>query len=144
MKLLMLLIEYWNADKWKCAPTPLRWVQNGPSKNKSDCPRFYAKTKWVAKVKNKGAGGPYPRTPVYEGVLKASECVTATGYDPKDDNPTEHTLYTVVCNVNASLFDKGASCIRQFFKPDTGSYLVGMDNHASCCMYPHLDMFVSL
>jgi hypothetical protein len=30
------------------------------------------------------------------------------------------------------------------FKPDIGSYLVDMDNHASCCMSPHLDMFVSL
>jgi hypothetical protein len=30
------------------------------------------------------------------------------------------------------------------FKPDTGSYMVDMDNHASCCMSPHLDMFVSL
>jgi hypothetical protein len=30
------------------------------------------------------------------------------------------------------------------FKPDTGSYLVGMENHASFCISPHLDMFVSL
>jgi hypothetical protein len=43
MKLLMLLAEYWNADKWKCAPTPFKWGQNGPSKNKRYCPRFYAK-----------------------------------------------------------------------------------------------------
>jgi hypothetical protein len=49
-----------------------------------------------------------------------------------------------MCNVNTSLFDKGASCVRRFFKPDTGSYLVGMDNHASCCMPPHLGMFASL
>jgi hypothetical protein len=91
MKLLMLLIDYWNADKWKCAPTPFRWGQDGPSKNKSYCPRFYAKTKGGAKVKNKGAGVPYPRTTVcegvrgevtHEGVPTASKCITATGYEP--------------------------------------------------------------
>jgi hypothetical protein len=58
MKLLMLLTEYWNADKWKFAPTPFNWGQNGPSKNKNYCPRFYAKPKGGAKVKNKGAGVP--------------------------------------------------------------------------------------
>jgi hypothetical protein len=67
MKLLMLLIEYWNADKWKCTPTPFRWGQGGPRKNKSYCPRFYARTQWGAKVKNKGAGVPYPCTTVCEG-----------------------------------------------------------------------------
>jgi hypothetical protein len=36
----------------------------------------------------------------HEGMLTAAECITATGYDPGDDNPTEHTLYTVVSNVN--------------------------------------------
>jgi hypothetical protein len=49
-----------------------------------------------------------------------------------------------VCNVNTSLLAKGASSVRKFFRPDMGSYLVGMDNHASCCMSPHVDMFVSL
>jgi hypothetical protein len=28
MKLLMLLIEYWNADKWKCTPTPFKGGQS--------------------------------------------------------------------------------------------------------------------
>jgi hypothetical protein len=67
MKLLMFLIEYWNADKWKCTPTPFRWGQSDPSKNKSYCPRFYARTQGGAKVKNKGAGVPYPRTTSCEG-----------------------------------------------------------------------------
>jgi uncharacterized membrane protein len=56
MKLLMILTEYWNADKWKCAPTPFRWGHNGQSKNKSYCPRFYAKTKGGAKVKKREQG----------------------------------------------------------------------------------------
>jgi hypothetical protein len=59
MKLLMLLTEYWNADKWKCTPTPFRSAQHGPSKNKIYCPRFYTKTKGGVKVKNKGGRG-YP------------------------------------------------------------------------------------
>jgi hypothetical protein len=88
MKLLMLLTEYWNADNWKCTPNPFRWAHNDPRKNNSYCPRFYAKTKGGAKVKNKGSGAPYPRTAVcegvrgevtHEGVPMASECVTVTG-----------------------------------------------------------------
>jgi hypothetical protein len=80
----------------------------------------------------------------HEGVPTTSECIMATVYDPGDDNKEKHTVYTVVCNVNTSLFDKGASCVRRFFKPDIGSYMVGMDKHASCCMSPHLYMFASL
>jgi hypothetical protein len=53
MKLLMLLIKYWNADKWKCAHTPFKWGQTGPSKNKRYCPRFYASSKGGAEFKNK-------------------------------------------------------------------------------------------
>jgi hypothetical protein len=53
-------------------------------------------------------------------------------------------VYTVVCNVNTSLFDNGAYCVQHLFIPGNGSYLVGMDNHASCCMSPHFDVFVSL
>jgi hypothetical protein len=51
MKLLMLLAEYRNSDKRKCAPTSFKWGQNGPSKNKRYCPRFYAKSKGGTKVK---------------------------------------------------------------------------------------------
>jgi hypothetical protein len=153
MKLLMLLIEYWNADKWIGTPTAFKGGQSGPNRNTSYCPRSYTRTKGGAKVKNKGAGIPYHRTAVcegargqatHEGEPTASERVIATGYDPGNDDSTEPTVYTVVCNVNTSLLAKGASSIRQFFRPDTGSYLVGMGNHASCCMSPHLDMFVSL
>jgi hypothetical protein len=152
MKLLMLLIEYRNADKWKGAPTAVKGGQSGPNRNKSYCPRFYTRTNGGAKVKNKGAGIPYPRTTVCEGARMqaiqkgeptASERVIATRYDPGNDDSPEPTVYTVVCNVNTSLLAKGASSVRKYFRPDTGSYLVGM-NHASCCMSPHLDMFVSL
>jgi hypothetical protein len=45
MKLLMLLTEYWNANKLKCTPIPFKWGQNGPSINKNYCPRFYSKPK---------------------------------------------------------------------------------------------------
>jgi hypothetical protein len=153
MKLLMLLMKYWNADKWKGTYTAFKGGQSGPSRNTSYCPRFYTETKGGAKVKNKGAGIPHPRTTVCEGARRqvthsneptASERVIATGYDPGDEDYTEPTVYTVVCNVNTLLLAKGASSVRKFFRPDTGSYLVGMDNHASCCMSPHLDMFVSL
>jgi hypothetical protein len=153
MKLLMLLIEYWNADKWKCTLTPFRGGQSDPRKNKSYCPIFYARTQGGAKLKNKGSGVPYPHTIVCEGareqatregVPTASDRVIETGYDPGNDDSTEPTVYTFVCSVNTSLLAKGASSVRRFFKPDTGSYLVGMDNHASCCMSPHLDMCVSL
>jgi hypothetical protein len=47
----------------------------------------------------------------HEGVPTTSECIMVTGYDPGDDNEEEHIVYTGVCNVNTSLFDKGASCI---------------------------------
>jgi hypothetical protein len=73
-----------------------------------------------------------------------SEDIIVTGYDPGDDPEGEQIVDIIVCNVNISLFHKGASCVRRLFKPDNGSYLVGMDDHASCCMSPHLDMFVSL
>jgi hypothetical protein len=91
MKLLMLLTEYWSADKWKCAPTPFKWGQNGPIKNKRYCPRLYAKPTRGAKVKNKFTGVPYPCMAVcegvqgevtHEGVPTTSECIMATGYDP--------------------------------------------------------------
>jgi hypothetical protein len=64
MKLLVLLIEYWNDDKWKCTPTPFKGGQSDPSKNKSYCPRFYARTGGGEKFKNKEAGVPYPCTTV--------------------------------------------------------------------------------
>jgi hypothetical protein len=123
MKLLMLLTEYWNYDKCKCTPTPFRWAQKGPSKTKIYCPRLYDKTKGGAKVKNKGGRAPYPRTTVcegvrggvtHEGVPTASDRITATGYDPGEDSPTEHIVHTVVSNVNTSFFAKGASCVRRF------------------------------
>jgi hypothetical protein len=69
MKLLILLIEYWNADKWKCTRTAFKGGQSGPIRNKMHCPIFYARTKGVAKVKNKGAGVPYHRTTVCEGAI---------------------------------------------------------------------------
>jgi hypothetical protein len=78
------------------------------------------------------------------GEPKASERVIATGYDPGNNDSTEPIVYTVVCNVNTSLLAKGSSSVRKFFRPNTGSYLVGMDNHASRCMSRNLDMFVSL
>jgi hypothetical protein len=64
MKLLMLLIEYWNADKWKGTYTAFKRGQSGPNRNTSYCPIFHTKTKGGAKVKNKGAGIPHPRTTV--------------------------------------------------------------------------------
>jgi hypothetical protein len=88
MKLLILLAEYWNADKWKCAPSPFKWDQTGPSKHKRCCPRFYAKSKGGAKVKNKDALVPYSRITVCEGGREAdthkdvpttSEDIIATG-----------------------------------------------------------------
>jgi hypothetical protein len=133
--------------------TAFKRGQSGPSRNTSYCPRFYTRTKGGAKVKNKGARIPNPRTTVIEGARRqvihdneptASKRVIATGYDPGDEDSTKPTVYTVVCNVNTSLLDKGASSVREFFRPDKGSYLVGMDNHAYFCMSPHLDMFVSL
>jgi hypothetical protein len=153
MRHLMLLIEYWNADKWKGTHTAFKGGQSGPNRNTSYCPRFYTRTKGGAKVKNKGAGIPCPRTTVcevarrqatHEGEPTSSERVIATGYDPGNDDSTKPTVYTVVCNLNTSLLANGASSVRKFFRPDTGSYLVGMDNHASCCMSPYLEMFVSL
>jgi hypothetical protein len=150
---MLLLIEYLNADKWKGTHTDFKGGQSGPNRNTSYCPIFYTRTKGGAKVKNKGAGIPYPHTMVcegargqatHEGEKTESERVIATGDDPRNEDSTEPTVYTVACNVNTSLLTKGASSVRKFFRPDTGSYLVGMENHASCCMSPHLDMLVSL
>jgi hypothetical protein len=84
------------------------------------------------------------RQAIHEGEPTASERVIATGYDPENEDSTEHTVYTVVCNVNTSLLAKVASSVQKFFRPDTLSYLVGMENHASCCMSPYLYMFISL
>jgi hypothetical protein len=56
MKLLMFLTDYWNADKWKCAPTPFRWGQNGPSKNKITTPYFMPRQKGVLKSKTREQG----------------------------------------------------------------------------------------
>jgi hypothetical protein len=134
MKLLMLLIEYWNADKWRCAPTPFRWGHNGPIKNKSYCPICYANTEGGAKVKNKGAWVPYPRTTVgegvqggvtHEGVPTASECVMATGCDPGDDNPAEHTVYTLL---RPTIFQ--------------ARYWVIPDGHEQSCLLLHVSPFI--
>jgi hypothetical protein len=108
------------------------------AKTRVSAPDFMPRRRGVLKSKTREQGGAYPSTAVcegfrgevtHDGVRAASEYITATGYDPGDDNPTEHTVYTVVCNVNTSLFYN--SCVRKKIKPDTGSYLLGMDNHAS-------------
>jgi hypothetical protein len=70
MKLFMLLIEYWNDDKWKGKYTAFKRGQSGPDRNTSYCPRFYTIMKGGAKVKSKGAGIPYPRTTVCEGARR--------------------------------------------------------------------------
>jgi hypothetical protein len=89
-------------------------------------------------VLNKGAGAPYPCTAVcegvrgevtHEGVPTASECITSTVYDPGDDSPTEHTVYTVVCNVNTSLFDSA------FFQ---AIYWVIPSRHGKSCFLMHV------
>jgi hypothetical protein len=112
MKLLMILIEYWSADKWKGTYTAFKRGQSGPSRNTSYWRRFYTKTKGGAKVKNKGVGIPHHCTTVCEGARRqvthnneptASERAIATGYDPGDEDSTEPTVHTVVCNVNTSL-----------------------------------------
>jgi hypothetical protein len=124
MKLLMLLMEHWNADKWKVTYTAFKGGQSGPSRNAGSCPRFYTRTKGGAKVKNKGAGIPHPSTTVCEGARRqvthnneptVSERVIATGYDPGDEDSSEPTVHTVVCNVNTSLlaaFEKFSGQIR--------------------------------
>jgi hypothetical protein len=62
MKLVMLLMEHWNADKWKVTYTAFKGGQSGPSRNAGYCPRFYARSKGGAKIKNRGAEIPHPRT----------------------------------------------------------------------------------
>lgn len=38
IRLMMLLIEFWNADKWKNTQTKSKWGQPGPSKMRNYCP----------------------------------------------------------------------------------------------------------
>jgi hypothetical protein len=59
----------------------------------------------------------------HEDVPTTSEGIMTTGYHPGEDTEEEHTVYTVMRNVNASLFDKGAYYIRRFFKPDNELHL---------------------
>jgi hypothetical protein len=68
--------------------------QVGPTWSKQKqklLPKILFQTKRGAKVKNKGAGVPYPHSTVCEGVRREvthegmptmSECAMATGYDP--------------------------------------------------------------
>jgi hypothetical protein len=47
MKLLMLLIKYYNAEKRNNTPTRFKWDQPGPSQTRNYCPIFYSRLKGV-------------------------------------------------------------------------------------------------
>jgi hypothetical protein len=55
----------------------------------------------------------------------------ATGYDPGDDTTGEHTVYTVVCNVNTSLFDKRLTIFQ-------ARYWVISGGHGQSCLLLHV------
>jgi hypothetical protein len=45
MKLLMILIEDWHADKWKNTPPLFKWDQPGTRQMSNYCPTFYSRLK---------------------------------------------------------------------------------------------------